>query len=185
MKEIWRPVAGFEWAYRVSNMGRVARLNTSRVQRGRAGVLYQKLYRGGLLTPYDNGGYSMVTLSREDRGREKMLVHRLVAIAFIDNPAGKPHINHIDGKKRNNDARNLEWCTIAENNRHGFMTGLIPYMKHKVGESCKASKLTNRQVDEIKSLLGKGKKCLLIAKEYGVGRTTISSIKSGRNWAHI
>ena len=185
MKEEWRAVVGFEWAYIVSSSGRVAKLKTARKQKGRAGALCVKTYPGGVLHPYDNCGYGMVTLSREDKSRAKFLVHRLVAIAFIPNPENKPHINHKDGVKKNNAVSNLEWCTIAENNRHGFLTGLIPPMIPKIGEHCKSSKLTNEQVGVIKRLISNGGKCSTIALEYGVGRTTISAIKSGRNWAHL
>lgn len=185
MKEEWREIVGFGWAYRVSNKGRVARLNITRLQKGKGGSLCTRSYTGGVLHPYDHCGYEMVTLSREDKVREKIFVHRVVAIAFIPNPENKPHINHKDGVKKNNAVSNLEWCTIAENNRHGFLTGLIPPMIPKIGEHCKSSKLTNEQVGVIKRLISNGGKCSTIALEYGVGRTTISAIKSGRNWAHL
>ena len=42
-------------------------------------------------------------------------IHRLVAKAFIENPFGKPEINHKDYDKYNNDAVNLEWCNRQEN----------------------------------------------------------------------
>ena len=46
-------------------------------------------------------------------------MHRIIATAFIDNPEGKPCVNHIDENKLNNDLSNLEWCTERENNIHG------------------------------------------------------------------
>ena len=41
-------------------------------------------------------------------------VHRLVALAFIDNPDNKPTIDHIDRDKNNNCVENLRWATQSE-----------------------------------------------------------------------
>lgn len=48
-----------------------------------------------------------------------MLVHRLVAIAFLDNPRNLPFVNHKDEDKLNNYASNLEWCDRKYNNNYG------------------------------------------------------------------
>lgn len=52
-------------------------------------------------------------------------IHRLVALAFIPNPADLPIVNHIDGNKKNNVVENLEWITYKGNSLHAHSNGLI------------------------------------------------------------
>jgi hypothetical protein len=75
---------------------------------------------GRTITPQvGKAGYVRVELACT-----KYLLHRLVAGAFVANPDGKPHVNHIDGDKANNFAANLEWVTQSENQIHAYRTGL-------------------------------------------------------------
>ena len=59
-------------------------------------------------------GYQQITLDNS-----QLLVHRLVAQAFIPNPNNLPCVNHKDENPFNNDFRNLEWCTYKYNSNYG------------------------------------------------------------------
>lgn len=74
---------------------------------------------GKFLKPHHNKcGYESVELW-SNGSRKRMLIHRLVAQAFIPNPNAYPQINHIDENPQNNDVSNLEWCTAKYNMNYG------------------------------------------------------------------
>ena len=64
-------------------------------------------------------GYRRVTLTYNDGRKKSEYVHRLVAIAFIENLNNYPQVNHKDENKDNNAYDNLEWCTNDYNRNYG------------------------------------------------------------------
>lgn len=169
--ERWVSVAGYGGAYEVSDCGRVRSLDhRDRLDRLRRGRL---LHFGG-------DDYRLVILCW--LGQRKMQkVHRLVAAAFVPNPDGKPHVNHLDGDTKHNHYSNLEWTTNAENMRHAWATGL---RKNCFGERQARAKLKDRQVIEIRGLCESMSE-RRVAARYGVSRNVIRGIKLGLRWRHV
>jgi len=58
--------------------------------------------------------------------KKSILVHKIVAVAYIPNPNKYPQVNHKNGIKTDNKAENLEWATAKENTRHAINNGLRP-----------------------------------------------------------
>ena len=111
MQIIWKEILGYEGLYEVSNTGIVKSLDRyDTLGRFHKGVL--------ISTKYNNRGYVQLHLHKD--GQCKMvLLHRVVAEAFIDNPNKYKQINHKDENKDNNNVENLEWCTNLYNRRYG------------------------------------------------------------------
>lgn len=64
------------------------------------------------------------------------LLHRKIAELFVPNPDNKPCVDHIDGDKTNNSAKNLRWVTHYENihNPNTFYKISKSLMGHKIPE---------------------------------------------------
>ena len=126
--EIWKSVTNYEGYYEVSNLGRVRSLTRQIEKRENGNITI--LTRTGKITTaiITEKGYERVGLSK-DAVQKNCLVHRLVGIEFIDNPEGKPQINHINGIKTDNNVDNLEWVTNEENFKHSVELGLRHYQK--------------------------------------------------------
>lgn len=67
---------------------------------------------------YTKAGYASVELFNS-AGSKRLLIHRLVANAYIPNPNSLPQINHKDENPKNNKVANLEWCTAKYNMNYG------------------------------------------------------------------
>ena len=121
--EIWKDIENFS-KYQVSNLGKIK----SKGRYTKVGIKNQdKCYRKEYIVDgfINKKGYKQVTLY-DDNGKPKtMRVHKLVALAFIENEDNLPQINHKDGNKQNNCVDNLEWISNYNNIQHAIKNGLI------------------------------------------------------------
>jgi hypothetical protein len=108
MKEIWKDIAGYEGLYQVSNYGRFKSLGNNFARKEKSKKAHIR-----------HNGYMRITLNKKGK-RKSFATHRLVILAFKENPENKRTVNHIDGNKTNNYIDNLEWATHTENALHSF-----------------------------------------------------------------
>lgn len=114
---MWKDIKNYEGIYQVDENGDVK--SCERDVPGKH--IKEKIIQGG---HYSNT-YRFVCLRKDGKSRN-LLVHRLVAQAFLPNPNNYPYINHKDGNKLNNNVNNLEWCTAQQNLHHAVENGLAP-----------------------------------------------------------
>lgn len=101
--EIWKEI-DTQGKYYISSYGRV------------------KSYQGinaRILKPSQNKkGYLRVYLSAENGKKKAYYIHRLVAIAFIENNDNKKDtVDHIDFQVQNNNVSNLCWLSRSDNSK--------------------------------------------------------------------
>jgi hypothetical protein len=159
--EVFHDIEGYEGLYEVSNLGRIRRGNKI------------------LNPPKYSTGYRVQKLSKEGVA-ERVLVHRLVAKAFILNPEDKPCVNHKDGNKENNSVTNLEWITLKDNIIHATKTGL-----RSKGSAHPTAKLKESDIPLIRELLSRKLPQRKIADFFGVRQAAIRDIKNNLTWKHV
>ena len=101
--------------YSVSDTGLVKRNSYTRIDKiGRKTEVEEMLLKQYV----DKDGYLRATLWKDNKGHF-LLLHRLVAKAFLPNKYNLPCINHKNENKTDNRVDNLEWCSISYNNNYG------------------------------------------------------------------
>jgi NUMOD4 motif/HNH endonuclease len=177
--ENWVAVKGFEKYYEVSDLGRVR--SGDRSITNNLGTFTQpgRVLKGNI----NKAGYEKQTLTDHNKKQHTVLVHRLVAMAFLPNPENKKNVNHKDGNKSNNELSNLEWATDSENMKHAIDTGLLKIRK---GQEIYFAKFTDEQARYIKTAVNNGDlsikdACIMFSS----CRRTISDMVKGRTWKHV
>lgn len=136
--EEWRDIPGFEGLYQVSDKGNVRSLGRTRTVKSRWGGVMNVEFPGKtMVLGEDKDGYRIVSLTGMDKKRKQYRVHRLVAMAFIENPENKPQIDHIipvsDGGTDCVD--NLRWVTPKENSNNPISVEKCKKIERPKGEN--------------------------------------------------
>lgn len=170
--ETWKIISG--WPYEVSNLGRVRR--TTGGSNTWAGRILKELR-----IPR---GYRSVRLysTLKEQSWCNYTIHNLVLTAFVGLRPKGYQANHIDGDKTNNRLDNLEWVTQSQNKRHSFRIGL----ESNKGTLNPGAKLTDVIVlDCRRRYWNHTATARMLAREYGVGTSTMRDAINGKTWKHV
>lgn len=176
--EQWKDIPNYDGIYQASDLGRIKSLSRF-INNGNGGYISKdKILRSNI----DRDGYLLVSLCVNGVA-EKLKKHRIIATVFIPNPLNLPDVNHTKMKengecdKTDNRVISLEWSSRADNMKHASKNGLMP-----IGEKCTNSKLSEKQVLEIRA---SDLSAVELSKIYPVNRTTIIKIINRQRWKHI
>lgn len=187
-QEVWKDIPGW-LPYQVSSWGRVRHHRTKHVLR---------------LSPKGKWGHLKVCISRngaQKRGpdRKDFTVQRLVLLAFRGDSSLEAR--HLNGIAWDNTLGNLEYGTPKQNRADALVHGSMS--RRRVGRT----KLTEKEVQDIRNAVicpqegspnsklsyalaeemrrkkkEEGKTCTALAREYGIGVSSASSILLGQTW---
>ena len=129
--EEWKKIyyKGEKTKYSVSSKGRVKNRKTGKMLK---------------LSLTDKGYYNVKLTINGDN--VVAFVHRLVAMAFIENPEDKEYVIHKDDDRTNNKVSNLEWITPSDIHSHQAL-------ENDVDEDCDFNDCSEDFIQQICELL--------------------------------
>lgn len=179
-----RAVPGWEGLYSVTADGRV--WSHERTIVTKAGRTLRR--QGRWLALIENGsGYHKVHLHGANGAKKQLLVHRLVAAAFLPPPKPDQHfVNHRDSQRTNNWVTNLEWCNRSENAAHGWQEGLREVTEatraaYTLGHAARRM-FTYGEAQAIRERIRSGERQADICRETGASPATICNLNKGRTY---
>lgn len=128
----------------------------------------------------NTSGYLMIRLHVAKKPSAQ-LIHRLVAMAFLDQP--QPHqkvVRHLDGNHRNNHASNLAWGTQKEN-----LQDAIRHGRTRKGMKNSNAKITDRVVVAVRILHEEGFSVQALAAFVGLNPETTRRMINKTTWGHV
>jgi hypothetical protein len=105
-EEVWKICDFVEFGenYEISKSGEIRNIQLGRILKQSISLGYKIVYFNDKIRDF-----SLVR-----KKRKKYLVHRLLAIAFIENPLQKLTVDHFDRNRQNNILSNLRWANMSE-----------------------------------------------------------------------
>jgi len=155
MVEQWKAIPSYEGIYEVSDMGNVRRVAKR---------------QPCMISPNKVRGYYGVSL-RKNGIKKPFYIHRLVMATFVSPCPPECEVNHKNGDKEDNRLSNLEYLSHRANRLYSFRV----LDKH-------GWKLTDTDVQSIRSALSQGARQVDLAAKFGVTRQTIWGIHHQRKW---
>lgn len=157
MNERWKPIAGYEERYEISDAGRIRTLSFKQRYLLRTGAAAYRNTKPRILSQqFINSGYRIAHLHLDNK-RTAFLVHRLVALAFCEGYFPGADVNHISGVKSENAASNLEWLNRSANHNHAVDKGLLP---HAQSVQCPTTGVSYPSLGRATQATGKTRKTL-------------------------
>ena len=173
--ETWRAIPGFE-GYEVSDLGRVRSFR----RHGGRGIGLMTTPREKKTRP-NSAGYLVVTLQKPNgEGWGVYRIHSLVAAAFLGPRPDGMQVAHADGNRVNGRLSNLRYATPLENAKDKSLHGT-----DTPGERNGTHKLTDDDVRAIRLLREQGALQRELAARFGVSRSAIQFVVSGKHWSHV
>jgi len=109
-------IKGYEGLYKINKQGHI----------------WSCVYKKIMKLQSNENGYYFVNLKSPDgiycikrSTRHKCLLHRLLALQWIENPNNEPTVDHIDRNIKNNNLSNLRWASLQEQRDNRNRTGCV------------------------------------------------------------
>lgn len=164
--EEWFDIPGYEGIYQVNMDGLVRNERKNKLVKQHTG----------------NKGYQLVRLYNGCGESKQVLVHRIIASVFVENPNPKyTVVKHKDGDKKNNKISNLEWTTIGRNVAQAWGKGLNDCRGEKNGRA----KIKETDVIEIRKLYAKGVTVRELMDMYPLSKNAMNSVVKRITWKHL
>lgn len=170
--EIWKDMVGIQGdRFQISSHGRCRRKPYSS---------YHGWKDYAVMKISDNGaGYKKFALTYKYK-LKNVYIHRMVATYFLGNPDNLPQVNHKPSGlgKFDNRVEHLEWCTEKDNIKDAHENGQM------VNRTVHNTQVDRKSDEFIAAMYRHYKETSMVgetAKEFGVARTTLSSIVNKRS----